>query len=74
MRNQEKYDEVNTFRIMLARRLDWSKAKDVEEGINMQTTVGTDLAAAYLKSKEVDLDVALRVLAHPHERRQYSFQ
>jgi hypothetical protein len=72
--SQEKYDEINTFRVMLARRLDWARATDVEEGINMQTALGTDLAAAFLKSKEVDLDVALRVLAHPHERRHYSFQ
>lgn len=74
MKNQNNYDEINSFRILLARRLDWSKARDVEMGITMQSRQGTDAAAAYLKSKAIDLDVALRVLAHPHERRDYTFQ
>jgi hypothetical protein len=74
VQNQDKYDEINSFRVLLARRLDWSKARDVEEGITLQSKQGTDAAAAYLKSKEIDLDVALRVLAHPHERRHYTFQ
>ncbi len=72
--NQNKYDEINSFRVLLARRLDWSKAKDVEEGINLQSQHGTDFAASYLKSKKIDLDVALRVLTHPGERRHYTFQ
>lgn len=74
MQDRSSYDEINTFRIMLARRLDWLKAKAVEEGISMQSLHGTDQAAAYLKSKQVDLDIALRVLAHPLERRHYKFQ
>lgn len=74
MQDQSNYDEVNTFRTMLARRLDWLKAKAVEEGISLQSKHGTDHAAAYLKSKQVDLDIALRVLAHPLERRHYTFQ
>ena len=74
MQNQREYDEVNTFRILLARRLDWSKARDVEEGITLQNVHGTDHAASFLKSKKVDIEVALRVLAHPGERRHYSFQ
>lgn len=74
MQNQKEYDEINSFRILLARRLDWSKAHDVEEGISMQSKQGTDVAASYLKSKKIDLDVALRVLAHPGERRHYTFQ
>ena len=70
----EQHDEINTFRVMSARRLDWLKARVVEEGINLQCVHGTDFAASYLKSKKVDLEVALRVLAHPQERRHYSFQ
>ena len=70
----EQYDEINTFRVMSARRLDWLKARVVEEGISLQYVHGTDFAASYLKSKKVDLEVALRVLAHPHERRHYHLQ
>ncbi len=67
-------DEINTFRVMSARRLDWLKARVIEEGISLQCVHGTDFAACYLKSKKVDLEVALRVLAHPHDRRHYHFQ
>lgn len=74
MQQKSNYDEVNTFRSVSARRLDWMKAKVVEEGITLQTVHGTDFAAAYLKSAKVDIDVAVRVLAHPHERRHYAFQ
>lgn len=74
MIEQTPYDEVNTFRVMSARRLDWRKARDIEEGITLQGVHGTDYAASYLKSKKIDFDVALRVLAHPHERRHYQFQ
>ena len=71
MQQPSNYDEINTFRSVSARRLDWVKAKVVEEGITLQTAQGTDRAAAFLKSAKVDIDVALRVLASPHERRHY---
>ena len=74
MQDRSSDDEINTFRIMLARRLDWSKAKAIEEGLKLQSMHGTDRAAAFLKSEQVDLDIALRVLAHPLERRHYKFQ
>lgn len=74
MLKQLLYDEINTFRVMSARRLDWINARVIEEGISMQGVHGTDHAASYLKSKKVDIEVALRVLAHPHERRHYQFQ
>lgn len=74
MHQQNSYDEIHTFRSVSARRLDWVKAKIVEEGISLQMVHGTDFAAAYLKSAKVDLDVAVRVLAHPNERRHYAFQ
>lgn len=72
--DQAVKNETNTFRIMTARRLDWLKARTIEEGINLQVAHGTDFAAAYLKSKQVDLEVALRVLANPLARRHYIFQ
>lgn len=74
MAYQTEYDEIHTFRIMSARRLDWLNAGVVEEGINLQSMHGTDFAASYLKSKQIDLEVALRVLAHPQARRHYTFQ
>lgn len=74
MQQQEKYDEVNGFRIMSARRLDWHQARIIEEGIDLQSMHGTDFAASFLKSKKVDFDLALRVLAYPQARRHYNFQ
>ena len=74
MQQPSNYDEVNSFRSVSARRLDWVKAKVVEEGITLQSVHGTDFAAAYLKSAKVDIDVAIRVLAHPLERRHYAIQ
>ena len=71
---QLPYDEINTFRAMSARRLDWLKARVIEEGISLQCVHGTDFAASFLKSNQVDFDVALRVLAHPRARRHYAFQ
>ena len=69
MQHPAKYDEINTFRNVSARRLDWLKARVVEEGISLQSEHGTDFAASFLKEKKIDLEVALRVLAHPGERR-----
>ncbi len=74
MQQQEKYDEINTFRVMSARRLDWFKATLVEEGISLQRQHGTDFAAAFLKEKRIDTEVVARVLASPETRRQYSVQ
>ena len=74
MQQPSNYDEVNSFRSVSARRLDWVKAKVVEEGITLQSVHGTDFAAAYLKSAKVDIDVAIRVLAHPNERRHSTIQ
>lgn len=63
------YDEINTFRIVSARRLDWLKAAIVEVGVDLQSMHGTDFAASYMKEQKIDIDVAVRVLAHPLERR-----
>lgn len=63
------YDEINSFRNVQVRRLDWVKAHLVDESVRLQSRQGTDLAAAFLKSEKVDIDVALRVLIHPRDRR-----
>ena len=63
------YDEVNSFRSVHVRRLDWVKAHLVDESLKLQRYQGTDSAAAFLKSEKVDIDVALRVLGRPPDRR-----
>jgi len=69
MQQQEKYDEINTFRVISARRLDWFKATLVEEGISLQRQHGTDFAAAFLNEKKIETEVVTRVLENPDSRR-----
>jgi hypothetical protein len=52
-------------------RRDIAKAYAVEIAISIAGLVGTRQAAAFLKKYMVDLDVALRVLLRPSERRDY---
>lgn len=52
-------------------RRDIVKAYAVEIAINIVGLVGARQAAAFLCKYKVDLDVALRVLLHPSQRRNY---
>lgn len=52
-------------------RQDWTSARFVEEGITIQVVYGTRYAAAFLKNRMIDIDVALRVLLNPTQRRNY---
>ena len=52
-------------------RQDWTSARFVEEGITIQDVYGTRYAAAFLKNRMIDIDVALRVLLNPAQRRHY---
>ena len=52
-------------------RQDWTSARFVEEGISIQVVYGTRYAAAFLKNRMIDIDVALRVLLNPTQRRHY---
>ncbi len=52
-------------------RLDWTSARFVEEGIKLQPVYGTRYAADFMKSRMIDIDVALRVLLKPAQRRTY---
>jgi hypothetical protein len=52
-------------------RRDIVKAYAVEIAISIVGLVGTRQAAAFLKKYRVDLHVALRVLLHPSQRRNY---
>jgi hypothetical protein len=54
------------------RRTDSVKAAIVEKGIQLQDRVGTELAAHYLKSHNVGLEVGLRALNRPKERRHHN--
>ena len=51
-------------------RRDLVKATLVEIGIAMQDMKGTDQAAEYLKSQGIALDIAVRVLSRPLQRRK----
>ena len=53
-------------------RLDWASARFVEEGINVQRVYGTRYAAAFLKARMINLEVARRVLLDPKKRRSYA--
>jgi hypothetical protein len=53
-------------------RHDQSSAELVEKGIALQEVCGTSEAAKYLKSQWISMDVALRVLARPTQRRYQS--
>lgn len=50
-------------------RQDWTSAKFVEEGIRIQIVYGTQYAAGFLKTRMIEIDVALRVLLNPGQRR-----
>lgn len=52
-------------------RQDWISARFVEEGITIQLVYGTRSAAAFLKNRMIDLEVARRVLLNPLQRRSY---
>jgi hypothetical protein len=52
-------------------RRDIVKAYAVEIAINIVALVGARQAAAFLYKYKVDLDVALRVLLRPSQRRNY---
>ena len=47
------------------------EAMIVEAGIVLQNTNGTCLAANYLKSQNISVDVAMRVLTDPKQRRKF---
>ena len=53
-------------------RQDWTSARFIEEGISIQDVYGTRHAAAFLKNRMIDLDVSLRVLLHPGQRRMHT--
>ncbi|MES2832742.1 MAG: hypothetical protein V4695_12195 [Pseudomonadota bacterium] len=55
-----------------AARLDWTSARFVEEGIQLQPVYGTRYAADFMKNRMIDIDIALRVLLNPAQRRSYS--
>lgn len=53
-------------------RQDWTSARFVEEGITIQVVYGTRHAADFLKNRMIDINVALRVLLNPEQRRSYT--
>lgn len=54
-------------------RRDMTTAALVEQGIALQNQAGTKYAAVFLDYKGVPVDIALRVLLHPNQRRRMGF-
>ena len=54
-----------------SRRQDAKTATIVNQALMFQERIGTDYAAAYLSCKGVNVEVAIRVLSRPRERRKY---
>ena len=54
-------------------RRDLVTAALVEQGIALQEQAGTSYAAVFLDYKGVPVDIALRVLLRPNQRRQINF-
>ncbi|OGB27009.1 MAG: hypothetical protein A3I66_22250 [Burkholderiales bacterium RIFCSPLOWO2_02_FULL_57_36] len=55
-------------------RRDIVRAYAIEIAISIAELIGTRRAAAFLRKYMVDIDVALRVLLHPSQRRNYDSQ
>ncbi len=54
---------------VVAARRDIVKLCTVEIAISLNSLLGTRVAAEFLKKHQVDLDMALRVLLRPEQRR-----
>lgn len=52
-------------------RTDHASAAIVNEGIALQITEGTYFAAAYMNAHNINIDIAMRVLSRPWQRRAY---
>ncbi len=52
-------------------RPDFRTAKQVEQGIAVQQALDTHAAAMYLRARGIDVDIALRVLTRPDQRRRH---
>ncbi|MBS1169816.1 MAG: hypothetical protein H6R01_734 [Burkholderiaceae bacterium] len=69
--NQQQFgSNLRAIPIPHSRRQDIETAKIVSQGIRYQQKLGTDFAASYMRTRGVKMDVALRVLSRPHQRRQ----
>lgn len=65
-----KTDAKGVFPEIARTRHDQISAELVEKGIALQEARGTTYAAKYLQAQWIGMNVALRVLAHPAERRR----
>ncbi len=71
MVQQEQVNDIRVAPMPFSRRQDFETAKIVNQAILFQERIGTDYAAAYLSCKGVSVDIAIRVLSRPWERRRY---
>jgi hypothetical protein len=71
MNPQEQHNPgVRAVPVPYSRRTDVETAKIVNQGILFQARIGTDYAAAYLSCKGISVEIAMRVLARPWQRRK----
>lgn len=68
---EQREREMWTFPTTTPTRVDSSSADLVEQGVKLQDIRGTDCAAEYLKTNGIEMEVAMRVLARPSERRRH---
>ena len=71
LQQHEPSNDVRVIPEPFSRRYDVETAKIVNQAILFQERIGTDYAAAYLSCKGVSVDIAIRVLSRPWERRRY---
>jgi diaminopimelate epimerase len=72
-RSSTKTDAKGIFPQVRRVRRDQISVELVEKGIALQEACGTSKAAKYLQSQWISMDVALRVLARPAQRRYQNF-
>ncbi len=74
MRQRERQTENDRevpFLTEPASRHDMTRALAIEIAIGLSHLLGTRIAAQFLKKHQLDIDVALRVLLQPEQRRHY---
>jgi len=70
MGQPNEYGDLRVVPVPHSRRENLEMARIVNQGIVFQERVGTDFAAAFMSCRDVSVDIALRVLSRPWERRR----
>jgi|GEM_PF-1843131 len=68
---QSQHHELRGMSQPFSRRHDVETEKIINQAVQFQERLSTDFAAAYLRNKSISMDIAIRVLSRPGERRRY---